>query len=90
MKRFLITLIASLFILITNASGWRPGEQQVKIYLNNSEQVQILKELKIDYEPCGPNIVRAYLITKERLQLEAVGLEIITEIKDLNKHFENF
>jgi PKD repeat protein len=90
MKRFLFTLIASLFILITNASGWRPGEQQVKIYLNNSEQVQILKELKIDYEPCGQNIVRAYLITKERLQLEAVGLEILTEIEDLNKHFENF
>ena len=90
MKRFLITLIASLFILITNASGWRPGEQQVKIYLNNPEQVQILKDLKIDYEPCGPNIVRAYLVTKERLQLEAAGLEILTEIKDLNKHFENF
>jgi PKD repeat protein len=90
MKKFILTFFVSLLIIFTYADSWRSGEQQVKIQLNNPEQVVFLREFKIDYEPCGLNMVRAYLIPKERLKLELMGFEILTEIEDLNKHFENF
>jgi len=90
MKRLLLTFCASILIVFIYAEGWRPGEQQVKIQIETHAQALILKEYKIDYEPCGMNSVRAYLVAKERAQLEALGFVIETEIEDLNKHFENF
>jgi PKD repeat protein len=90
MKKFVLTIYVFFLIVIVYAGGWRPGEQQVKLKIEDQNQVLVLKELKIDFEPCAIDFVRAYLIAKERTQLESLGFIIETEIADLNKHFENF
>ena len=90
MKGYLFSLLMVMVYTLTNAQGWRPGEQQVKIPITNHEQVLSLKELKIDFEPCASDTVRAYLVPKEHALLDSLGFDVITEIEDLNKHFENF
>ncbi len=90
MRGFLISILSALIFTLSYSQGWRPGEQQVKIPVLNPEQVQLLKSFKIDFEPVSSDTIRAYLVPKERVQLESMGFTIITEIGDLNKHFKNF
>jgi PKD repeat protein len=90
MKKIVLAFIAILFGVTIYADGWRPGEQQIKINIENQEQVLELKNLKIDFEPCGDNVVRAYVVPKERLIIESLGFITEIEINDLNKHFETF
>jgi PKD repeat protein len=90
MKKIVLAFIAILFGVTIYADGWRAGEQQIKIDIENQEQVLELKNLKIDFEPVSNVAVRAYVVPKERLMLESLCFTIEIEIDDLNKHFENF
>ena len=90
MIRTILFCCSLFFIALIHAQGWRTGEQQVKLRIENQEQLLILKEYKIDFETCGINTVRAYIVPKERVILEANEFIIETEIEDINKHFENF
>lgn len=79
-----------IFVVTSRGEGWRSNEQQVVIHIENQSQVTQLSELKINFEPSGFQKIRAYLIPKERSQLETLGFNIETEIADLNKHFSTF
>lgn len=91
MKRILLGFFAILFLIgYTRGEGWRIEEQQVVIQIANQSQLFQLNELKINFEPCGFQKIRAYLIPKERNDLETLGFNIETEIADLNKYFSTF
>ncbi len=90
MKKLLLTSLIFILIVSVYAEGWRSGEQQVIIQIENENQLPVLKKLDIDFEPCAIEVIRAYLIPSERIKLENLGFKIETEIEDLNKHFENF
>ena len=64
MKRPLLTFCILLLGVFIYAEGWRPGEQQVKIQIETHAQALILKEYKIDYEPCGMNSIKGLPVTK--------------------------
>jgi len=86
MAKFLLIFITFFSISVAYSGSWRPGERQVKIHIENHDQVLTLKQLNINYEPCAADTVRAYLVQKELDRLMGLGFQIETEIEDLNKY----
>ncbi|MCB2221346.1 MAG: PKD domain-containing protein [Bacteroidetes bacterium] len=85
MKNFSLSILFFSLFLITHAGGWRVGEKQVKVFVNNIFQVETLTKAGINYEPIDENSIRAYVIPKEIGFIESLGLSYEVEVEDLNK-----
>jgi PKD repeat protein len=91
-------LLGILAILIFSVTGlsqatWRPGEMEAKVYLQTSEDIATLKNLKLNNEPAMKNgIVFAwvYLTPTELEKLNNSGLEYTITNPDLNAHSQQF
>jgi PKD repeat protein len=90
MRKLILSFLAIHTAIIVFAGSWRTGESQVKIHIASHEQIVSLNHLKINYEPCAPDMVRAYITPKEKERLAGMGFEIETEIEDLNTYNLDF
>ena len=92
MKNILSILFAFLLFSGSYADGWRDGEKQIQIPLENQQQFEQLAGLRLNMEVYGPNYdhVTAYVVPKELDQIEALGFSYTIEIEDLNKQHLNF
>ena len=92
MKKLLFALIMLFALNLAFADGWRDGEMQIQIPIENQQQFQQLASLKLSMDVNGPDFdhVTAYIVPKELAQIKAMGLNYVIEIKDLNKHNPNF
>jgi len=78
---FVFTVIIFLSVSQLNAQvlgegGWRPGEKQIKILIENPEQVKQLYSLKLNMDFHGPSYhhITAYVIPEELKQIENLGI----------------
>jgi hypothetical protein len=90
MRYFLFGLLFVSSIVASIAQGWREGEKQVQVLVTDSSQLTKLDKMNINYEWISSGTIRAYLTLKEQEQLNNEGIDMVVEIEDLNKHFENF
>jgi PKD repeat protein len=92
MKYFLLSLLIGFSFSQSFADGWRSNEMQVKIEITGQQDIAIINNLKINYEPGNPalNAITAWLVPKELELVEAAGLSCEIEIKNLNDYYENF
>jgi len=92
MKNILIILFTFLLFSSSYADGWREGEKQIQIPIENQQQFEQLAALRLNMEVYGPNYdyVTAYVVPKELAQVEALGFSYTIEIEDLNKQHLNF
>lgn len=104
MKKLIIGLLIS-FVLIFNCASsqtnlpWRLGEHQVKVITgttseNANRTLHIIKTannlgMNINYEEAD-GFFRCYVTLEEAVYLKEKGLEIITEIEDLNAYSASF
>jgi hypothetical protein len=95
---FLSMLIISLlFCSSVNAQvlgdgGWRLNEKQIRIPVENPEQIKQLNKLKLNMDFYGPayDHIIAYVIPNELLQIENLGIPYTVEIENLNNHNKDF
>ncbi|MEZ5198808.1 MAG: M14 family zinc carboxypeptidase [Bacteroidales bacterium] len=92
MKKQLLSFILLIAVIISSAQSWRSEEMQIRIPVNNQNQVQKLAELKLNMDFNGPayDHVIAYVVPKELDQIDALGFDYEIEIPDLNKHNLDF
>ena len=92
MKNLLIFLIALTIVSNSFADGWRNGEMQIQIPIENQQQFNQLAGMKLSMDFYGPDYdhITAYVIPKELSQIEALGLNYEIVIEDLNKHNTSF
>ncbi|MCB0805997.1 MAG: T9SS type A sorting domain-containing protein [Bacteroidales bacterium] len=83
MKNLLLFLISFLLVGILQAEGWRSGEKQVILTIENAEQANVIKKLKLSFDPIAQNQVRAYVIPKELSKIQQAGIPFKIEIKNL-------
>ena len=86
----IIIIIFSSTFLIASTDGWREGEMEIKITLNNQTKAKILYDLHLhgDVYPDGSALL--YVIPSELEKLKAAGFDYTIEKKDLNTYYENF
>lgn len=94
MNRFLYVLFFVLLVpwYTLSQSGWRPGEMEARVILRTSDDIAILKGLKINDEPVYgvPLSARVYITPDELIKLRASGLEFTITQPDLNASSLNF
>ncbi len=83
MKNILLALISLLIISTVNAEGWRPGEKQIVLTIENAQQAQVFKQLRLSYDALSTGKIRAYVVPKELEQLDEAGISYNVEIDDL-------
>lgn len=81
-----------LFPGLMNAQGWRPGEMEVNVKLENSEQLHWLHQQGWSYDQPSdlPGTARVYLTPDELVVVERKGLPFEITIPNLNEHFKDF
>ncbi|GAB4315177.1 MAG: hypothetical protein Kow00127_06440 [Bacteroidales bacterium] len=87
---FLTVYLLTLGMVTAAPGGWRTGEKQILVQLNNPQEATQLISAKIDFEWTGPLTLRAYVVDKELLFLQSLGLTIEVEIEDLNQYYSGF
>ena len=92
MNRIYITCLLSLLFLASAAQGWRKGEMEVRVFIDDKHNLETLNKLGIDFEPASTDgtSVRCYVVPGEFQKLQAGGLRCQVTIEDMNKHFEHF
>ncbi len=92
MKRILGVFILSLFFFHTWAQGWRNGEMEVRVMIDEVSDVQQIRGLGFDFEPASADgsSVRMYLTPDELKQLKNKDLRCEITIPDMNSHFAHF
>lgn len=85
-------LLLTLFFLNTWAQGWRNGEMEVSVLMDQASDVQKIHKLGFDFEPVSTDgsRVRMYLIPEELKQLENSRLRYQVTIRDMNNYFDHF
>ena len=89
-------ILSLLFLLVLTGvsaqQGWRTGEMEVKVFLKNRSEADILQRLKLETEAASPDgtVIRAYVVPRELDRLQASGLNYKVIISDLNQHYSNF
>lgn len=91
MKKFTLILVLIAWCISSFSQGWRKDEMQVKIHIENKEDLLLLHDLRINMDYPAPdfNSARAYLIPSEFEKVKGLGLDYEIEIEDLIKHSEN-
>ena len=94
---FLSVIFISHFIFITvaqevNNRGWRVGEKQISITIENPQQVKQLYDLKLNMDFFGPGYdhITAYVTPEELSQIESLNIPYKIEIEDMNNFNKNF
>lgn len=91
MKKILVLSLVFLFISVihTNAQGWRKGEMEVRVEINNQATANKLFELNpvADYYPEHAIL---YITPEEASRLDKNGIQYTVQIPDLNEHYKNF
>ncbi|PKP50699.1 MAG: hypothetical protein CVT94_00720 [Bacteroidetes bacterium HGW-Bacteroidetes-11] len=90
MKKILLVFYLFCISLISSAqSPWREGEMQVKVFAEQPEQQQLIKQLNINADFAG-DFLRCYLTLQEYESLLASGIRCEVEIPDLNQWSASF
>lgn len=89
MKKTLLFLVATLYVLSSIAQNWRDGEKQIIINIENQTQANLLGEILYSYDDYGPNKIRAYVVPKEIKLIESAGIAYTVEIEDLAAHSQS-
>ncbi|MBN1198780.1 MAG: T9SS type A sorting domain-containing protein [Bacteroidales bacterium] len=94
MKRTQILLVLLVLSFVSwSQTSWRPGEMEAKVYLHSSEDLLLLKSLKLMDEPAMENgalMAWVYLTPQELVRLQASGLDFTITNPDLNTRSQNF
>jgi uncharacterized repeat protein (TIGR01451 family) len=89
-------ILFSLGLLLTSAvvlsQGWRDGEKQISITIENQQQLDDFFKLKINHEIYGPGFDRiiAFVTPKELSLIQQLNLNYEVEIEDLNAFHKDF
>ncbi|MDK2908434.1 MAG: carboxypeptidase, partial [Bacteroidales bacterium] len=88
----LLALLLVAFLQEGMAQGWRPGEMEVLVNIDNPAQVHWLhlQQWSYDQPSAIPGKARVYLIPAELEVLKQKGLQFEISIPDLNEHYRNF
>ena len=86
MKQFLLGLIAVFAINAIYAEGWREGEKQVIITIQNQKQADLIKSMKLSFDPVNNSQIRAYIVPKELQVIQNAGFVVSIEIDDLKAY----
>lgn len=91
MKKFFTTKLLAIFLFTACAfgQGWRSGEMEIKVNIDDRTTAAKLIELNLngDYGTTGATL---YVTPKEASLLDAAGIAYGVSKKDLNKFYENF
>lgn len=94
MKQISALLVFLLLSFVSwSQTGWRPGEMEARVYLHSTEDVLLLKSLKLMDEPAMENdalMAWVYLTPQELVNLQASGLDYVITDPDLNARSLNF
>ncbi|MGC8865277.1 MAG: M14 family zinc carboxypeptidase [Bacteroidales bacterium] len=88
----LILIFRAFIPWLVNAQGWRPGEMEVRVNLENTGQLHWIHQQQWSYDQPSslPGMARVYLVPEELKILQQKGLKYQIAIPDLNEHFKNF
>jgi len=89
MKKFYVLLLVSLFCLGLQAEGWRTGEMEVKVYLNQPADYETLYTFHYDGE-VYPGFARMFLLPSELARIQESGLQTEILIGNLNEYYKDF
>ena len=86
---FLFVLSLSLSFSLNAQNGWRAGEKEVKVIIENQSQSQQLHDLHLNGDFYSDHAI-LYVIPVEYDRLINSGFTCEVLINDLNKHYKNF
>ncbi len=91
-RKVSIILLLVLSFYNTWAQGWRKGEMEVRVQVEQPSDIQKLRSMGLDYEPASMDgsSVRLYLVPDELKQLRGTTLHYQVTIADMSKHYEHF
>jgi len=89
MKRLFLFILFINLILSSFADGWRENEKEVRVFINNPAQAELLRNLRLNVDFYGDQ-ARVFVIPEELSRLTASGLNYEVLINDLNAHFKDF
>ena len=96
-KTFLVSMIILTALSTTSLhaeNGWREGEMEVRVYLNNTRESQKLQGLNLIgdvYTKASPSGYAIMYVTPDELnKIEALQLSYQVVIKNLNEHYKDF
>jgi hypothetical protein len=91
MKRFTISLFVLLIAIVASAQqGWRDGEMEVKITLQNQADYETLHSLRLNGDVYADGSAIMYVIPGELEKIRAVGLDYNITKSDLNSYYTDF
>lgn len=92
MKYSTFLIIFTLFQSILSAQGWRKGEMEVMVSVQNENQYAVLRRITSNTERASADgrQVRAYLLPDELQKIRESGLTCEVIIEDLRNHYANY
>ena len=91
MKKIFILSLVMIFAIVnySSAQGWRKGEMEVRVEIDNQATANVLANLKLiaDYYPDHAIL---YVTAEEADKLRRNGLDYSIQIPDMNAHFKGF
>jgi hypothetical protein len=91
MKKYTLLSLLLFFILSTYAqSGWRNGEMEIKVTLNDPSEASRLLNLHLNGDVYQSGYALMYVTPAELDKVKAAGLTFKVTIPDLNSHFKDF
>ncbi len=74
------------------AQGWRTGEMEVKVMIDNISDAQKVRNSGFEFEPAATDgrSIRMYLVPEELKVLKNSNLRFQVTIPDLNKHYAHY
>jgi len=89
MKKLYVLLLVSLACLGLQAQGWRTGEMEVKVHLNQPADYETLYTFHYDGD-VYPGFARMFLLPSELARLTEAGLQTEILIGNLNEYYKDF
>jgi hypothetical protein len=88
----LLPIYSSVNAQVFGEGGWRLNEKQIRISVENPEQIKQLSLLKLNMDFYGPayDQIVVYVTPDELLQIENLGIPYTVEIEDLKNHYKDF
>ncbi len=89
MKKYLLALLALLLLSPVFGQGWRSGEMEIKVAINNKEQAQKINALKLNGDIYADHAI-LYVVQQELELVKNAGLSYEVLIEDLIQHYKDF
>ena len=92
MNRIYGAFILVIFSLSLYAQGWRKGEMEVMVRINQASDATVIRNLGLDFETAASDgsSVRMYLVPSDLKILQGAHLQYKVTIEDLNRHFSHY